>query len=76
MHKTKQQKQEEAIQRLRSDIPRHREWLMRCQAGGDIYQAELRDCGLDNANTLARKELKKFQAKCKTAKIDTHGNPI
>lgn len=73
--KSKQQKQEEALERKRAAIPQKREQYLSTTKGGEIYQWNVKFYGREEADKQAFLAMKKFQAACREARVDEHGNP-
>lgn len=75
MSKSKQQKQEEAIERKRKSLSKVRtEWFAR-QPGGEIYNQNLK-WGKEHADKVALDYTRVFEKAAKEAHCDTHGNPL
>lgn len=76
MPKTRKQKQDEAIERLRKSIPVMRDRMLRSQRGGDLWKAAVTTNSQKHADYLAEVTLKNFKRQCEEARVDTHGNPL
>lgn len=76
MPKSKQQKQAEAQERLRSLIPGRRDTMFLFQPGGEQYKWTLKIEGRQQADKEAQEEMKRFKAFCAAANVDTNGNPL
>lgn len=76
MPKTRKQKREEALERLRDKIPAHRVLMLRAQRGGDLWKATAVSESEKNADYLAEVSSKTFKRLCEEARVDTHGNPL
>lgn len=76
MAKSKQQKQAEALGRLRKAIPLKRKHFLECQQGGKQFDLLKRIYGLAIAEETAGLSLRRFQRDCAQAKVDTSGNHL
>lgn len=74
--KTKQAKQNEAIERNRQGFVNHRITWLECQEGGERYERMKKKYGQEEADKLRTSANKKFEAAAAAAHVDKHGNPL
>jgi hypothetical protein len=73
--KTKEQKRKEAIDRLLQALPKEREFMLRCQRGGDIYESTKVLDGEADANAYAAITMADYRKKCRAAGVDVNYIP-
>lgn len=73
--KTKEQKRKEAIDRLLQALPKEREFTLRCQRGGDIYESTKVLDGEADANAYAAITMADYRKKCRAAGVDVNYIP-
>lgn len=76
MAKSKQQKQQEALDRKRGFFSTYWSRLTRYRPGGVYYKDHLARWGEAEAKKQLASEELKFKAYLKEAQLDTHGNPV
>jgi hypothetical protein len=83
MPKSKIQKQQEALERKRTDIPAMRNCWQKAQPGGEWYKLTLADRvfrtaerAREEADMTAKNWDMRFKKACAEAQVDTHGNPL
>ena len=76
MPKTKQQKQQEAIERKRSFFHVYRKDFMDLSVGGDRYKEILATHGHDFADARAQQASRALDRAAAEAKCDRYGNPL
>lgn len=76
MAKTKEQKQQEAIDRNRRRLHQHRAMYLESSPGGEMYKHNFVIYGKEEAQSEARRYDLLFTKACQAAHVDRHGNPI
>lgn len=75
MSKSKQQKQQEAIERKRLSFKYEIQHWIRCQPGGDHYEAALKH-SKQAAQTVASDAECDLTRSAREAQVDRYGNPL
>lgn len=76
MAKTKEQKQQEAIDRNRRRLHQHRAMYLESSPGGEMYKHNFVIYGKEEAQSEARRYDLLFTKACQAAHVDRHGNPV
>lgn len=74
--KSKDQKRKEALERKRRSLVEKRDKYLETQKGGKTYNTTLKFLGKEEAEKQAEAEKVRFQAACKEAGVDEHGNDL
>lgn len=76
MPKSKQQKRDEAIARLRANFSWELAKYLRAQRGGKTYEQTVATYNRHSADHAAWEAKKEYKAFCESAKLDHWGNPL